>query len=79
MKPILIEGMKKFLRIHVMCYDNYNEIPVNFIGSVAHYFQEELKAAADELGIKIGSICKKPIDGLVAYHLNFHYENQQLK
>lgn len=79
MKPILIEGMKKFLSIHVMCYEYYNEVPVNFIGSVAYYFQDELKAAADELGIKIGHINKKPIDGLVAYHLNYHLENQQLK
>lgn len=79
MKPILIEGMKKFLRIHVMCYEYFNDVPVNFIGSVSHYFFDELKAAADELGITIGRVYKKPIDGLVAYHLNYHYENQQLK
>lgn len=79
MKPILIEGMKKFLQIHVMCYDYYNDVPVNFIGSVSHYFQDELKAAADDLGIRIGSIYKKPIDGLVAYHLNYHLVNQHLK
>jgi N-acetylglucosamine kinase-like BadF-type ATPase len=78
-KPILIEGMKKFLRIHVMCYDNYASIPVNFIGSVAHFFQDELRMAAQELNITIGNICKKPIDGLVEYHLNYHYEKQQVK
>ena len=78
-QPILIEGMSKFLKIHVTCFDNFKEVPVNFIGSVAFYFQDELRLAAEELNISIGSICKKPIDGLVEYHLNYQYENQQLK
>lgn len=72
--PILIEGMKKFLRIHVMCYENYNEIPVNFIGSVSYFFQDELKEAARELNIEIVSINKKPIDGLVDYHMTYQYD-----
>jgi hypothetical protein len=54
-------------------------MPVNFIGSVAFYFQEELRIAAKELKINIGTICKKPIDGLVEYHLNYRYENHQAK
>jgi len=69
MHDVLVEGMHKFLRIHVACFENYTEMPVNFIGSVAFHFQDELKEAADKLNIKIGSICKKPIDGLVEYHL----------
>lgn len=76
---ILIEGMEKFLKIHVMCYDNYKDTPVNIIGSVGFYFQDELKEAAINLGFKIGDICKKPIDGLVEYHLNYKYDNLQLK
>lgn len=75
-RPILIEGMKKFLEIHVTCYENHTDVPVNFIGSVAYYFQEELRIAAQDLTISIGNICKKPIDGLVEYHLNYQYENQ---
>jgi len=74
---ILVDGMEKFLRIHVMCYDNYKETPVNFIGSVAHYFQDELKEAANKLGIHINNINKKPIDGLVNYHLNYHFDKLQ--
>ncbi len=70
MHDILVEGMHKFLKIHVTCFDNYQEMPVNFIGSVAFYFQDELKEAASKLDVKIGGICKKPIDGLVEYHLN---------
>lgn len=72
LQKILVDGMEKFLRIHVMCYDNYKEAPVNFIGSVAYYFQDELKEAACKLGININHINKKPIDGLVNYHLNYY-------
>jgi hypothetical protein len=66
---ILKEGMEKFLRIHVSCFDNYENMPVNFIGSVAFYFQDELREAANKFNIRISSICKKPINGLVEYHL----------
>lgn len=66
----LVEGMYKFLKIHVTCFENHQDMPVNFIGSVAFYFQDELKEAAAKLNINIGNICKKPIDGLVEYHLN---------
>mgnify|MGYP001821585843 CR=1 FL=1 len=77
--PILVEGMKKFLQIHVTCFDNFESTPVNFIGSVAYYFQDELKKAATELNITVANICKKPIDGLVEYHINYQQEKQQLK
>jgi glucosamine kinase len=78
MHPILVEGFEKFLTIHVKCFDNYKEVPVSFIGSVAFYFQDELKEAANKLGIHIGTINKKPIDGLVEYHLNHQHKNSKI-
>ena len=67
-QEILVEGMKLFLSIHVCCFDDYKSVPVNFVGSVAFHFEDELKIAAKQLGINIRSVVKKPINGLVEYH-----------
>ena len=65
------EGMCKFMKIHVLCFENYKEVETNFIGSIAHYFREILRQEAKALGIKVGTIIKNPVDGLVNYHLKF--------
>ena len=71
---MIAEGMNKFLRIHVMCFENYKEVPVHFIGSVAYFFSDQLHLEAEKLGITIGTIIKKPIDGLVDYHIKYHFD-----
>jgi len=70
-KKMVLEGLRKFLDIHVTCYENHQEIPVNFVGSVAYYFEDVLREAALDFGIQVGNIVKKPILGLKAYHLKF--------
>lgn len=67
------EGIQKFLSIHVSCYPNYQNTPVSFVGSISHYFEPQLREAAAEMGIHIQSIVKKPIQGLVNYHLRYTF------
>lgn len=71
---MIAEGMNRFLRTHVMCFKDYKEIPVHFIGSVAFFFSEQLREEAVKLDINITSINKKPIDGLVDYHIKYHFD-----
>lgn len=70
-KDMLIQGMRDFLVNHVCCFENYKELPVHFIGSVAFHFQDELAIAAKELDVKIGRIIKQPIKNLVDYHIQY--------
>lgn len=70
---IIKEGMQKFLGTHVACYENHKIVPVNFVGSIAHYFEPELREVAREMSIEIGRIVKKPIQGLVDYHLKYTF------
>ena len=63
------EGMRAFLVRHVCCFENHKEVPANFVGSIAYYFKDILKEEAEKLDITIGSVIKKPIDGLAEYHL----------
>lgn len=63
-------GIKEFLTRHVVCFDNHRDVPVNFVGSIAFYFQDVLKDEASKLNISLENIIQKPIDGLVEYHRN---------
>lgn len=51
-----------------MGYDTSLEI--SFAGSVAWYFQEEIKETANSLGLKTGKFMKEPIWGLKDFHNN---------
>ncbi len=73
---ILLEGIKEFLEVHVKCYEGYSNYPVHFVGSVAFYCQKVLDEACKELGIKRGKIEKKPIHGLIQYHLDYVLQEQ---
>jgi len=67
----VVKGMREFIDIHVKCFVEYKTAPVHFIGSISHYFKHCLEIAAKEEGIHLGNVIKKPIDGLVNYHVKY--------
>ncbi len=67
------EGMALFMDQYIKPYAKYKTIKTHFTGSIAHYFQDELKEVANTMEIKVGKIIKEPIDDLVKYHINKHY------
>lgn len=76
MQQMIEQSMADFLEIHVKCYANWKDVPVHFVGSGAHYFEVELRRVGEQMGIQIGNIIRKPIDGLVAYHAE--YKRQEI-
>ncbi len=68
-QEVIEEGIRKFIDIHVKCYDNYKEVEVNFVGSMACLLQDELKKICDSEEIKMGTVIRKPLKALVDYHL----------
>lgn len=67
----VVRGMREFIDIHVKCFDNWENQPVHFVGSISHYFKHCLEIAAQQEGIRLGRVIKKPIDGLVEYHVKY--------
>ena len=65
---LLIDCFTEFFKRNVMQYA-YEGTEVHFTGSIAWYFQEEVKEAAESLGIRTGKFIKSPIHGLINYHL----------
>lgn len=56
-----------FFTRNVKQYDCF-DLPVHLVGSVAWYFQDVLKDIAFDLGIRIGTVVRSPMDGLIRYH-----------
>ena len=65
---LLTDCFEQFFRRNVMLYPA--GLPVSFMGSIAWYFEEELKETAARLNISVKNIVKEPIDGLKEYHRN---------
>ena len=66
---MVFEGLKDFISVHVACYADHKEVPVHFIGSIGYFFEEQLRRAAEDMEVSLGTIIRKPIDGLVNYHI----------
>lgn len=55
---------------HICKYKNYNNIKIRATGSIAFFFQDFFKNAAQKFNSKIDLIEKEPIQLLTKYHLN---------
>lgn len=67
---MIYEGLLDFIKAHVCCYSDHREVPVHFIGSIGYFFETQLRRATKDMNITLGIITRKPIDGLVDYHLD---------
>lgn len=65
---LLVRGFEDFIKVHVTRIDDYREVLVHFVGSVAFHFKKWLSKACENTGISMGSVVQKPIDRLIAYH-----------
>ena len=61
--------MKDFVENYILQYDNSRDLLVHFVGSIAFYLKDELEEVLESYDLKIGNILRRPIDGLIAYHI----------
>ena len=67
---LVLNAFKSFFVRNIENYKDYKNYAVSFVGSVAFYYREVLEEAAKAVDIKIGTIIKSPMEGLVKYHSN---------
>lgn len=68
-RKYILSEMEDFVENYIKQFDNCTEIPVHFVGSIAFYLKEELEEVLAKHGIKVGNVLRRPIDGLIAYHI----------
>lgn len=66
-QEVVKEGFRRFFHVHVMRYPQVHELPIHFVGSIAHHFAPLLDEVMAELDLKKGKILKKPIHELYRY------------
>ncbi|MDP6921441.1 MAG: N-acetylglucosamine kinase [Lutibacter sp.] len=65
---VLHKGMKDFFKNKVLTYQESQEYPVHFVGSIAYFAKDIIEDVARYHMVSLGNIVRRPIDGLLQYH-----------
>lgn len=69
-KQLIQDGLSQFIHRHIKMYQDYNNLPISFSGSVAFELQKQLKQLSLIEGFRINSIVRDPVNGLHQAILN---------
>ena len=69
-EKLVVSEFQEFIQRNVLNYKESRELPVNFTGSIAYYFENQLKVVIQSNGLTLGRIVQHPIDLLVEYHIS---------
>lgn len=65
---LIRESFQLFLNKSVLKFENYEDLPIHFVGGVAYHANTILRQVLTENKLKIGKIIEGPIAGLTLYH-----------
>lgn len=68
-QQLLETGFNEFFNIHVLCFKNYKQFPIHFVGTLALNFKEEIERVAKKHDAQIGVFVQKPIQALANYFI----------
>ena len=67
---LIKNGIRLFAKNMILQFkDELKTVPVHFAGSIAFFSQNEIREVADEMGFTVGNFVRRPIDGLIPYHI----------
>jgi len=68
---LIKDGIRLFAKNYILQFKEFLDIvPVHFAGSIAYFSQDEIREVAKELGFTVGNFERRPIEGLVKYHVS---------
>ena len=65
---LISEGMTKFIELRILCYKECQNVPIHFIGSIAHFSEDIIRDSMMPYNLQLGNIIRRPIDGLIEYY-----------
>ncbi len=68
-RRLVADCLGEFLDRHVSKYSGYQQVPIHFVGSIAHHFGEVLLECLQTRKMQPGTVVRKPIYPLAEYHL----------
>jgi len=70
MHKLLEKGFTEFFEYRVLPFQKNKDVPIYFIGSIAHFFKPVLEEVASKYNLSISGVLRRPIDKLIRYHQN---------
>ena len=68
-KALIKRGFNLFIERQILQFKDAKEIPIHFVGSISFYLKDEIKECLSNYGLIPGNIIRKPIDGLLKFHI----------
>jgi len=69
-------SFNEFVKRNICSYSGFSDLPVNFVGSVAYIFREQLETVIKRNQLKLNKVLKEPLNGLVDYYtVNYEQHN----
>jgi N-acetylglucosamine kinase-like BadF-type ATPase len=65
---LISEGINKFIEKRILCFKEAQHVPIHFIGSIAHFSEDIIRDCMKPYHIELGTIIRRPIDGLIEYY-----------
>ena len=69
-KRLIHKGFNLFIENQIKQFHDCKEVPLHFVGSICFYLKDELIECLNKNKLKCGKVLRRPIDGLVSYHMN---------
>ena len=65
---IIKEGLRLFTENQILQFEESKNIPIYYVGSIAHFLSDGIKEVLDEYNLKLGRIVRHPIITLAQHH-----------
>ncbi len=65
---IIKDGLRFFVDNQILQFDESKNVPIYFVGSIAHFLHDEIVDVLAEYDLTLGKIVRHPIVTLAAYH-----------
>lgn len=62
------EGIQDFMQSRVLCFKQAQNVPIHFIGSIAYFSEDIIRAVAQPYSLEIGNVIRRPIDALIEHY-----------
>lgn len=63
-EALVIDNFRDFIQLNIRPYGR-QDLPLNAVGSIASYYQEQLGKAARAEGYQLGKVMRSPLEGLI--------------
>lgn len=65
---IIEDGLNDFFYTHLISYPESSKLPVHFTGGIAYGFRDVVLQLCEGYDLKLGTILRSPMEGLIKYH-----------